>query len=1519
MNADGKELRQTGRWRYPGARPFEDSAEDQEVFRGREGDASRLCEHVIGTRLLVLFGKSGLGKTSLLNTGLFPRLREMDFLPVPVRLNGNDAPAETVIAAFCAACRQPGLRMTEGNRGGLWEFLATSMVWRADLLLTPVLVFDQFEEVFTLRDADFRRQLAAELGALASGVPPRRLLQHGGDRPAELPDLKILLSLREEYLGTLQELSAAIPGLFQERFRLAPLADEDARKAIVEPALQQPGPGQPPFDSPAFAFDASVVDAMLEFLRGESKIIEPFQLQLLCCHAEDIVTARTRARSAAGTAHRGEGEMPVIRLGDMGGVAGMEQVQKRFYERTIARLPRHSRAAARRLCEEGLISAEGRRLMLDGSQIASEFKLPATDLDALVEQRLLRREPRLESLFYEISHDRLAESIVSGRQWQIPHHWRKRLAAVFVSLACLNVLWVIWTLSERERQARELAEIEFAPKLARQALKNPDPRLKLLFGVESLWRVDSADAAAAILAAWDNPAMHLSAPSALGSAKDVVTARFSPDAKHVALGRENGEVEIYEVASDPAAERGGAPPRELPRLSHGHRISQLAFSSDGGHLAVASFGGTVSVWAVDKASGYPRIATIDTSTYFKSEFKSEKPRLTAIAISVGAKALLTVHRDGRGFLWDLASGKAKSEFGVAGPAAAIAFSEESERYFLTAGSASCVEAWDGVHAKAARVSPTPIRASVEAFAGNGNADAERCGKGELPLTSATLSSNGRWVATANKFAVRRFPILSYRSWGGQAAKPETEISASRSPRPTLNPEETGAAISATVEVKEVTDDRSLGGVASNLLQGARFVDVELSASGKYLVSIASYGREHDLAVNGGDLALLVVDVQERVRAFMQLTTRAYAAMTVSPRGDLLALVQDGRAQLWRVGPFDTRTTVAIRPFVVRDPPFMAGGPVSPGSTGASSPQRAGEESFVPAEGLAPMGSTGESGPRRAGGEPSPDRSPSEVLVAALGQANGRAAIVTSLRGQPELVTFDGVDGREITRRAAASGVGALASSPRGDFAAVATLDLAGPKEGAREPLGGLETWAVGKDGKLEERSCRAQLEAATVSRLLLADGGIAAVLTADGKARLLERRATDTGCTMAGRVVISTKARLLALSPDGKWLALVSADDEAFEFWNAESGIKIKRTESGRRPHGEGRITHLSFSRDSGLLATGGSDGQVQLWHWKSATPGSAIALERSGMPRKVPGRVSYLEFGGAVDGAEKWLAIVGHFDPDVVRVERLGRDAEKSIELKLRGESGVKSIGFSSDGRRLVAAGEDGAVRVWTLPDGREILRRTPGRSAIGWLSQVGFIGATRVAGVTDDGTVVVWNSDPREFKEDVDAFLKHRPELTLTDDEWRANVDPRGDHPFKRLVPRPVPDGEKLLPPVTDKRKHEMVMFAIQAHRDEARAVMRSTPAVASLEGRAVTTAAIGIGSLAIKMPEVFKGHEQARDDPEAFARRVDGLSKDLSGLLQELDEIDRDQRLGPARLSEVYKRWDLWPQCGSCHPQK
>ena len=440
--ADG---RPGGRRRYPGARPFEDSPLDQQVFRGRAADVERLYQRVLGAQLLVLFSKSGLGKTSLLNAGLFPRLREKAFLPVPVRLNGNKPASQTVIAALVAAAARPGTRLTAGDTSGLWEYLRTTLIWRDGLLLTPVLVFDQFEEIFTLRDATFRDALAAELGALATGLPPLRLQAAGGlGGPA--PDVKILLSLREEYLGTLQEISLAIPGLFQERVRLAPLADEDARQAIVEPAARVADPGDQPFKTPPFDYSDQALQAMLAFLRGDSKIIEPFQLQLLCGDAEDKLAARVA-----------QGGKLQVSADDLGGEAGMNQVLRRFYAAAIMALPSGSRGRARRLCEEGLISATGRRLMLDQAQIESDFGLDADALALLVDERLLRRELRLESMFYEISHDRLADSINRQRSLRLPKRLRLPLGVAAVAAVALAAggFWFTVTVRHERDLARD--------------------------------------------------------------------------------------------------------------------------------------------------------------------------------------------------------------------------------------------------------------------------------------------------------------------------------------------------------------------------------------------------------------------------------------------------------------------------------------------------------------------------------------------------------------------------------------------------------------------------------------------------------------------------------------------------------------------------------------------------------------------------------------------------------------------------------------------------------------------------------------------------------------------------------------------------------------------------------------------------------------------------------------------------------------------------------------------------------
>ena len=56
-------------------------------FSGREDDIYDLTRMVMKNIFVTLYGKSGIGKTSLLNAGVFPSLREAGFLPVSLRLN----------------------------------------------------------------------------------------------------------------------------------------------------------------------------------------------------------------------------------------------------------------------------------------------------------------------------------------------------------------------------------------------------------------------------------------------------------------------------------------------------------------------------------------------------------------------------------------------------------------------------------------------------------------------------------------------------------------------------------------------------------------------------------------------------------------------------------------------------------------------------------------------------------------------------------------------------------------------------------------------------------------------------------------------------------------------------------------------------------------------------------------------------------------------------------------------------------------------------------------------------------------------------------------------------------------------------------------------------------------------------------------------------------------------------------------------------------------------------------------
>src|SRR5512135_847643 len=163
--------------------------ETREYFHGRAEEVAELARRVQRKNLTVLFGQSGLGKTSLLRAGLVPRLRGEGYCPVYVRIDyapESPPPAEQIKQAIFKATAAAGHWTRPGTAiegESLWEFLHH----RGDLLrdasgrtLLPLLIFDQFEEIFTLAQADDTgrqraRRFLEDLADLAENRPPAAL------------------------------------------------------------------------------------------------------------------------------------------------------------------------------------------------------------------------------------------------------------------------------------------------------------------------------------------------------------------------------------------------------------------------------------------------------------------------------------------------------------------------------------------------------------------------------------------------------------------------------------------------------------------------------------------------------------------------------------------------------------------------------------------------------------------------------------------------------------------------------------------------------------------------------------------------------------------------------------------------------------------------------------------------------------------------------------------------------------------------------------------------------------------------------------------------------------------------------------------------------------------------------------------------------------------------------------------------------------------------------------------------
>lgn len=427
----------TNNYRYPGSRPFEQK--DASLFFGRNKETEELYNLVNVEKIVSVFARSGIGKTSLIQAGLLPKLEATAFYPIFIRFNDL---TQSPLAQFRQQYSK-AISAQLSEEVTIWEAVKQHSIYKAGKPAQPLLILDQFEELFTLYGPQNRKSFIDEFADLANGRIPDSVQQHirhailnDDDIPdselAEMerpPLVSIIIAIRSDFLHLLDEVSKQIPNILRTRVQLAPLKQEQAKEAILRPAALQ----NAEYECPAFEFETQAIQDILTHLQNNRQEIESFQLQILCRYIEEK-RIKEQTQTPVHTAF-------------YGGQQGIQSVLNNFYNNKIAALPDTQQPLARKMIEEGLITESERRRSAEENDLIKQYSLNIDTLNRLVESRLLRKEPRLDSYYYEISHDTLVQPIL------ISYKSRKATEEAAQQAAELAKLK-----AEQEKQAAALAE-----------------------------------------------------------------------------------------------------------------------------------------------------------------------------------------------------------------------------------------------------------------------------------------------------------------------------------------------------------------------------------------------------------------------------------------------------------------------------------------------------------------------------------------------------------------------------------------------------------------------------------------------------------------------------------------------------------------------------------------------------------------------------------------------------------------------------------------------------------------------------------------------------------------------------------------------------------------------------------------------------------------------------------------------------------------------------------------------------
>jgi hypothetical protein len=202
--------------------------DDSQFFFGRNEEIEQLYNMVFQSDLMLVYGASGTGKTSLIQCGLASRFQSHEWLSLFIR-RGNDINQtfEKVLIDNGGAIdlSEKNLDWLDQDWASEAEISAVNLSPLAKRLkaiylknFKPIyLIFDQFEELYILGSKEEQ---------LVFFQTVKELLQL--DQP-----VKMIISIREEYLGYLYEFERKVPELLRKKLRVEPMTF-DKVKSVIE-------------------------------------------------------------------------------------------------------------------------------------------------------------------------------------------------------------------------------------------------------------------------------------------------------------------------------------------------------------------------------------------------------------------------------------------------------------------------------------------------------------------------------------------------------------------------------------------------------------------------------------------------------------------------------------------------------------------------------------------------------------------------------------------------------------------------------------------------------------------------------------------------------------------------------------------------------------------------------------------------------------------------------------------------------------------------------------------------------------------------------------------------------------------------------------------------------------------------------------------------------------------------------------------------------------------------------------